>query len=53
MFIREETVAGWIENPTPQTRLVPAAWNQWEGIFPANEASACNLEGDVLRFVLP
>ena len=31
MFIREETVAGWIENPTPQTRLVPAAWNQWEG----------------------
>jgi glycosyltransferase involved in cell wall biosynthesis len=53
MFIREETVAGWIENPTPQTRLVPAAWNQWQGNLPAYEGSACTLEGDVLRFVLP
>jgi glycosyltransferase involved in cell wall biosynthesis len=53
MFIREETVAGWIENPTPQTRLVPAWWNHWQGNLPLNASSACTLEGDVLRFVLP
>ncbi|HZQ93729.1 MAG TPA: hypothetical protein VFA67_01890 [Candidatus Sulfotelmatobacter sp.] len=53
MFVREETAEGWVENPAPQTRLVPAAWNQWQGNFPANEISACTLEGDVLRFTLP
>lgn len=53
MFVREETAEGWIENPSPQTRLVPAAWERWHGIFPANDASAYALEGDLLRFVLP
>jgi glycosyltransferase involved in cell wall biosynthesis len=53
MFLREETAEGWIENPTPQTRLVPAVWDRWHGFFPANDASACTLEGDLLRFVLP
>ncbi len=53
MFLREETTEGWIENPTPQTRLVPAVWDRWHGVFPANDASACALEGDLLRFVLP
>lgn len=53
MFLREETAEGWIENPTPQTRLVPAVWHRWHGFFPANDASACALEGDLLRFVLP
>ena len=53
MFVREETAEGWIENPSPQTRLVPAVWDRWHGFFPANDASACALEGDLLRFVLP
>ena len=53
MFVREETAEGWIENPTPQTRLVPAVWDRWHGFFPANDASASALEGDLLRFVLP
>jgi glycosyltransferase involved in cell wall biosynthesis len=53
MFLREETAEGWIENPTPQTRLVPAVWDRWHGFFPANDASASCLEGDLLRFVLP
>jgi glycosyltransferase involved in cell wall biosynthesis len=53
MFVREETREGWIENPTPQTRLVPARWDHWHGTLPANDASACALEGDLLRFVLP
>ena len=52
-FVREETPQGWIENPIPQTRLVPLVWNRWQGHFPANDASACALEGDLLRFVLP
>jgi glycosyltransferase involved in cell wall biosynthesis len=53
MFVREETAEGWIENPTPQTRLVPAVWDRWHGFLPANDASASALEGDLLRFVLP
>jgi glycosyltransferase involved in cell wall biosynthesis len=53
MFIREETAGGWIDNPTPQTRLVPVVWDRWHGSLPANDGSACALEGDLLRFVLP
>jgi hypothetical protein len=53
MFLREETASGWVEHPTPQTRLVPTDWDRWQGEFPSNEASACTLEGDLLRFVLP
>jgi glycosyltransferase involved in cell wall biosynthesis len=53
MFVREETAEGWIDNPTPQTRLVPVVWDRWHGSFPANDASAHALEGDLLRFVLP
>jgi glycosyltransferase involved in cell wall biosynthesis len=53
MFVREETAEGWIENATPQTRLVPAVWDRWHGFFPTNDASAYALEGDLLRFVLP
>ena len=53
MFVREETAEGWIDNPTPQTRLVPVVWDRWHGSFPANDGSACALEGDLLRFVLP
>lgn len=53
MFVREETPQGWIENPTPQTRLVPVSWGHWEGKLPVNDISASTLEGDLLRFVLP
>ena len=53
MFVREETAEGWVENPIPQTRLVPAHWNRWNGRFPTNDIAACTLEGDLLRFVLP
>ena len=53
MFLREETEEGWIENPTPQTRLVPIVWDRWHGFLPINDASACTLEGDLLRFALP
>jgi glycosyltransferase involved in cell wall biosynthesis len=53
VFLREETVAGWVENPVAQTRLVPANWQLWEGRFPKNAASAEALEGELLRFVLP
>ncbi|HKU28395.1 MAG TPA: glycosyltransferase [Candidatus Sulfotelmatobacter sp.] len=53
IFVREETAEGWIENPRPQTRLVRSIWDEWQGRLPANEGSACTLEGDLLRFVLP
>lgn len=53
MFMREETIEGWVENPAPQTRLVPVGWERWEGRLPANEPSAVALEGELLRFVLP
>lgn len=53
MYLREETATGWVENPTAQTRLIPCAWDRWQGRLPANEASAVSLEGEILRFVLP
>lgn len=53
IFVREETAEGWVENPTPQTRLVPSIWNYWCGNLPKNEGSSVTLEGDLLRFVLP
>jgi glycosyltransferase involved in cell wall biosynthesis len=53
MFLREETAGGWIDHPTPEIRLVPAHWKHWRGNFPENNLSACTLEGDLLRFVLP
>jgi glycosyltransferase involved in cell wall biosynthesis len=53
VFLREETSEGWIQNPTAQTRLVPAAWNHWKELLPSNDPSAVALEGELLRFVLP
>lgn len=53
MFLREEKKHGWIENPAPQTRLVPASWDRWKGQFPVSPASPCLLEGKLLRFAFP
>lgn len=52
-FLREETAAGWLEHPTPHTRLVPQLWDRWEGSLPAHEPSSMVLEGELLRFILP
>jgi glycosyltransferase involved in cell wall biosynthesis len=51
--IREETSDGWLELPTPQTRLVPNNWNHWNGRLPAGDPSAIALEGNILRFIFP
>jgi glycosyltransferase involved in cell wall biosynthesis len=53
LLLREEEMAGWIENPIPQTRLVPANWNQWNGRFPLNHQPSVTLEGKLLRFAFP
>jgi glycosyltransferase involved in cell wall biosynthesis len=53
VYLREETTEGWVEHPAALTRLVPADWSRWEGRFPAHDASAVALEGELLRFVLP
>jgi hypothetical protein len=53
VFVREETPEGWVENPSAQTRLVPANWSRWHGHLPVNDPSAVALEGELLRFVLP
>ena len=53
VFLREETVAGWVENPRAQTRLVSSDWKIWDGMLPASDPSALALEGEVLRFVFP
>lgn len=50
--LREETDAGWIENPAPQTRVVPVGWGHWEGHFPACDTAA-PLDGELLRFLRP
>lgn len=53
VFLREETAQGWLQVPTPQTRLVPQTWNVWNGRVPLHAASALALEGELLRFVFP
>jgi len=53
VFRREETGSGWIENPVPQTRLVPKDWSHWNGTFPATDAKAIALEGELLHFIFP
>lgn len=53
VFRREETAEGWIENPFPQTRLVPKDWSHWNGPFPATDAGAIALEGELLHFIFP
>jgi len=59
VFLREETAEGWLQHPSPQTRLVPRTWNDWRqwkdgnGNFPQPTASALVLEGELLRFVFP
>lgn len=53
LLLREEAANGWIENPVPQTRLVPANWNEWNGRFPLNHQPSAPLEGKLLRFAFP
>ena len=53
MLVREETVAGWVNHPAPETRLVPRHWDRWLGQMPANDPSAMMLDGELLRFALP
>jgi hypothetical protein len=53
VFLREETSEGWVQNPAPQTRLVPLDWNRWQGRFPMSEPAAVALDGELLRFIFP
>lgn len=53
LLLREENTHGWIENPVPQTRLVPAKWDRWRGRFPENHPFSATLEGKLLRFAFP
>jgi hypothetical protein len=53
VFLREETVEGWVQVPLAQTRLVPPDWNRWEGNIPGADPSSVVLEGELLRFVFP
>jgi hypothetical protein len=53
VFLREETNQGWLDNPTAQTRLVPADWNRWAQRLPVTDQSAQVLEGELLRFAFP
>ena len=53
IHLREENAQGWIENPVPQTRLVPAGWDRWHGRFPRNQRSSTTLAGKLLRFAFP
>jgi glycosyltransferase involved in cell wall biosynthesis len=53
VFLREETPGGWLTHPSPQTRLIPRSWSQWNDHSPADDPSALTLEGELLRFLLP
>ena len=51
--LREQTTAGWIELPGPQTRLVSRSWSRWQDWLPSYESSATVLQGELLRFIVP
>jgi glycosyltransferase involved in cell wall biosynthesis len=53
LFLREETVDGWVDIPTAQTRLVPATWKRWNGALPLHQPAAIALHGQLLRFIVP
>jgi hypothetical protein len=53
VFVREQTGESWLHSPSPETRLIPRSWTQWQGLLPAPEPSAIALEGELLRFALP
>lgn len=53
VFLREETIEGWVENPKAQMRLVPKTWDRWNGSLPLDDPSSIALEGELLRFVFP
>ncbi|MFZ0300284.1 MAG: hypothetical protein WAM13_18185 [Candidatus Sulfotelmatobacter sp.] len=53
VFVRQQTVEGWLTLPAPETRLVPRGWTRWDGRLPAREPSAVALEGELLRFASP
>jgi len=53
VFLREETIDGWVQNPEPQMRLVPGDWNLWMGDVPIHDSSALALEGELLHFIFP
>lgn len=52
LLLREENEHGWIENPVPQTRLVPASY-RWNGRFPVGPKTSPSLDGKLLRFSFP
>jgi hypothetical protein len=63
LFLREETAHGWVDHPTPHTRIVPYTWShwtgerrtgeRWTGALPVHDPAALALEGELLRFTLP
>jgi glycosyltransferase involved in cell wall biosynthesis len=53
VFLREETLSGWIRHPAPQARVVASNWTSWQGTLPASQSSGPVLEGELLRFVFP
>lgn len=53
ILIREETGSGWTSPATPETRLIPRNWKNWNGRMPRQEPSAATLQGHILRFRSP
>jgi glycosyltransferase involved in cell wall biosynthesis len=53
VFLREETLSGWVRHPAPQARVVASNWITWEGTLPTSKSSGPVLEGEILRFAFP
>jgi glycosyltransferase involved in cell wall biosynthesis len=52
-LVREQVSENWRTRPTPETRLVPRNWTQWNRLLPANDPSSIALEGELLRLAYP
>jgi hypothetical protein len=53
LFVREQVSENWRTCPSPETRLVPRNWTQWNDLLPANSPSSIPLEGELLRLAFP
>jgi glycosyltransferase involved in cell wall biosynthesis len=51
--VREQVAANWRDLASPQTRLVPRKWTNWNGDLPAQHSSSKPLEGALLRIAFP
>jgi glycosyltransferase involved in cell wall biosynthesis len=53
VFAREQHGEVWLQQPLPETRLVPRSWTGWKARLPRFDPKLSVLEGNLLRLGWP